>query len=309
MTGNMSQKNVYSIAHRCNTPEAVKSAFREGANAVECDVIYQDGRFYAQHDPLSEGTDLSAFLKEIREVGDALKERFALIIFDLKESIDRPRLKQVHSLVGSFLSDGIEIKVIYSVSTLRRALVFKGILEELDSQEGLGIDEYDNPLKVQNFFEGIRIGRCCYGNGITAALPEEFGGPIRESLKKAVLLKIRRHVIKFVYIWTIDLKSSMREYLDLGVDGIMTNHTSGLKEVLREKKYRFSFRLATRSDTPLAGETLPRYLVNTQSKTIHDLNGEKGGCHIDRIRSKGYYRTLHPSRQIGFNLCSKCHPS
>lgn len=305
----MTQKTVYSIAHRCNTPEAVKAAFREGANAVECDVIYHDGRLYAQHDLITEGTDLSAFLKKIKRVADTEKQRFALIIFDLKESIDRPRLKQVHSVVRSFLSDGTGIKVIYSVSTLKRGLVFKVILEELDSQEGLSIDEYDNPLKVQNFFEGIRIERCCYGNGISAALPEEFGSPIRESLKKAVLLKMRRQVIKFVYIWTIDLKSSMCEYLDLGVDGIMTNHTSGLKEVLQEKKYRFRFRLATRSDTPLAGETLPRYLVNTQSKTIHDLNCEKGDCHIDRIGANRYYRTLHPSRQIGLNLCSKCHPT
>ncbi|MCJ7662844.1 MAG: hypothetical protein MUO24_01235 [Desulfobacterales bacterium] len=305
----MTQKTVYSIAHRCNTSEAVKSALREGANAVECDVIYDNERFYAQHDPLSEGTALSTFLKEIREVADVLKEQFALIIFDLKESIDSPRLKQVHSLVRPLLSDATGIKVIHSVSTLKRGLVFKGILEDLDSQEGLSIDEYDNPLKVQNFFEGIRSERCCYGNGITAVLPEEFGGPIRESLQKAILLKMRRHIIKFVYIWTIDLKSSMRTYLDLGVDGIMTNHTSGLKEVLREKKYQSTFRLATRIDTPLAGETLPRYLVNTQSKTIHDLNGEKGDCHIDHISAARSFRAPQPTRQIGFSRCQKCFPS
>jgi hypothetical protein len=248
-------------------------------------------------------------LKKIKKVADAVKERFALIIFDLKETINKPRLKQVHELVRSLLPNGTGIKVIYSVSSLRRGSIFKGILEELDPQEGLSIDENDNPLKVQAFFEGLKIGRCCYGNGITAALPEEFGGPIRESLRKAVLLKMRRQVLKFVYIWTIDLQASMRDYLDLGVDGIMTNHTSGLKEVLGEKQYRSTFRLATRSDTPLTGESLPRYVINRRSKTIHDLNSERGDCHIDRISTDRCYRTLSSTRQIGFSRCSKCHPS
>lgn len=305
----MTQKNIYCIAHRCNTPEAVESALGEGANAVECDVNCYNDRFYVQHDSLSERTELSDFLKKIRRVADVVKERFVLIIFDLKETINMPRLKQVHALVGSLFSEGTGIRVIYSVSSLRRGSIFKGILPEMDPQEALSIDESDYPLKVQHFFEGIGIDRNCYGNGITAALPEDFGGPIRESLKKAVLLKMRRQIIKFVYIWTIDLKSSMREYLDIGVDGIMTNHTSGLKEVLHEKKYRSTFRLATRSDTPFAGETLPRYVINMRSKTIHDLNSEKGDCHIDRIRADRSYRTLQPTRQIGFSRCSKCFPS
>jgi Glycerophosphoryl diester phosphodiesterase family len=305
----MTQKTLYSIAHRCNTPEAVRSALREGANAVECDVNYYDGRFFVQHDPGPGGADVNDFLQKIRKVADAVKERFALIIFDLKETISGPRLKQVHSLVRSLLPNGTGIKVIYSVSSLSRGSIFKGILQELDPQEALSIDESDYPLKVQHFFEGLDIGRSCYGNGITAALPEEFGGPIRESVRKAVLLKLRRHIIKFVYIWTIDLKSSMRGYLDLGVDGIMTNHADGLSEVLREKKYRSAFRLATQSDTPFAGEALPRYLINVRSKTIHDLNSEKGDCHIDRIRADRYFRALQPTRQIGFSRCSKCYPS
>ena len=305
----MPQKTLYSIAHRCNTAEDVSSAFKAGANAVECDVNYYNGRFYAQHDPLSEGTELSDFLKKIREVADGVKERFALIIFDLKETINMPRLKKVHTLVRSFFSDGTGIKVIYSVSSLRRGSIFKGILSELDLREALSIDESDYPLKVQHFFEGLGINRSCYGNGITAALPEDFGGPIRESLKKAVLLKMRRHIIKFVYIWTIDLKASMREYLDIGVDGIMTNHADDLREILREKKYSSAFLLATRSDAPFAGETLPRYLINMRSKTIHDLNREKGDCHIDRISATRSAQTHQLTRRIKFSRCSKCFPS
>jgi hypothetical protein len=305
----MTQKNIYSIAHRCNTPDDVKAAFREGANAVECDVNCYDGRFYVQHDPLSEGTDLSNFLIKIRKVADRLKKQFALIIFYLKETINGPGLKQLHKMVRSLLSDRTGIKLIYSAASLSRGSIFKGILQELDPHEALSIDENDYPLRVQHFFEKIDIGRSCYGNGITAAVPEEFGGPIRESLQKAVLLKMRRHIIKFVYIWTIDLKSSMREYLDIGVDGIMTNHTDDLQEVLREKKYSSAFRLATRSDTPFAGEILPRYLINRRSKTIHDLNSERGDCHIDRISSTRSAQRPQLTRKMALSRCCKCFPS
>jgi len=305
----MTQRNIYSIAHRCNTPEDVRSAFEEGANAVECDVIFDKGRFYAQHGPDAKGTKLISFLQEIKKVADKVKERFALIIFDLKETVNRPGLKEVHKLVESLFSEGTRIKVIYSVSSLSRGSIFKGILPVLDLEEALSIDENDYPRKVQHFFEGIGIGRSCYGNGITAALPEDFGGPIRESIRKAVLLKMRRRIIKLVYIWTIDLKATMRAYLDLGVDGIMTNHIGSLQEVLREKKYQSAFRLATRSDAPFAGEALPRYLINERSKTIHDLNNEKGDCHVDRIGSDRRLQAPRLTRQIGFSRCRKCFPS
>jgi hypothetical protein len=304
----MAQKAVYSIAHRSNTRQTVRAAFREGANAIECDIIYHDDGFYAQHDPFSEGTALSLFLQEIKKIADTEKERFALIIFDLKETIGGPELRQVQGLVRSLFSDGMGIKVIYSVSSLERGSIFNGILNELGPHEGLSIDENDNPLRVQNFFEGIGINRCCYGNGITAALPEEFGGPVRESLRKAVLLKTRRQILKFVYIWTIDLKATMRAYLDLGVDGIVTNHVSGLKEVLQEERYLRALRLATRSDMPLAGGVLPRYLINVRSKIIHDLNSERGGCHIGRIGADACLHAASPSRKIGFRRCGKCHP-
>jgi hypothetical protein len=55
-----------------------------------------------------------------------------------------------------------------------------------------------------------------------------------------------------VYRWTINTHASMRTYLDLAVDGIMTDHVGDLLALLQEAPYREKFRLARRSDGLLA---------------------------------------------------------
>jgi len=40
---------------------------------------------------------------------------------------------------------------------------------------------------------------------------------------------------KQVHVWTIDAPEEMRELLDLGVDGLMTDRTDLLKQVLVER--------------------------------------------------------------------------
>ena len=77
-----------------------------------------------------------------------------------------------------------------------------------------------------------------------------FGGGVEDSIRAAVTLKHRAGLIKLVYVWTLDRRSSMREYIDLGVDGIMTNDVDDLIAVLAENPIRSLIRLATRSEFP-----------------------------------------------------------
>lgn len=58
-----------------------------------------------------------------------------------------------------------------------------------------------------------------------------------------------RRKYKKAYFWTIDDEVSMRNCLDYGVDGLITNYPEVLQRVLTEAPYRELLRLATPNDT------------------------------------------------------------
>jgi glycerophosphoryl diester phosphodiesterase len=220
----------YAIAHRCTDPADVKHALERGANAVECDVRRYDGDFCVRHDPLpaTGETRLTSWLDEVAGHAHTFGEQFALIIFDLKDE--------------GITSDSLDL--------ISRREVFSRIASDLTLREGLAIDEDDDPYRVSQFFEDRNIEHNCYGNGIFAL---GVGRGVEDSIRAAVTLKRRAGLIKLVYVWTIDDRSRMREYINFGVDGIMTNDVDDLIAVLAENPIRSLIRLATRSEFPFRG--------------------------------------------------------
>ncbi len=58
--------------------------------------------------------------------------------------------------------------------------------------------------------------------------------------------------LRFVYYWTINNETDMRNALDVGVDGILTDHPAKLKAIAGEPKYKDKFRLANKDDFMVA---------------------------------------------------------
>jgi glycerophosphoryl diester phosphodiesterase len=56
---------------------------------------------------------------------------------------------------------------------------------------------------------------------------------------KSLVKNAHKHNIA-VHYWTIDDKETMRELIDIGADGIMTNYPHRLKEVLDERAQRMT---------------------------------------------------------------------
>jgi hypothetical protein len=252
----------YIIAHDTNTLTKVRAALDLGANAIEIDVHRAGGTngFDAFHggsagkdveDVLSgvkpDGdprTPLAPLLKSIRGLGE--QGRLALVYFDFKDANgDLDAVPKLFALAREHLPN--DIKIVVAMDKIDKATwLTRAGSTGLRPNEAVLVDEDNNVSGVSRIFQSAHIANFGYANGITAILP---GGETKETVTAA----IRNHRgragdVKFVFVWTLAKFSSMREFLALGVDGIIVENKNIAD--LRHAIDYFSWgtRLATRAD-------------------------------------------------------------
>jgi len=79
-----------------------------------------------------------------------------------------------------------------------------------------------------------------HGRGLSGFVPSVAAVqvPVRYAGVRVVDARFVRHAHRLgmqVHVWTIDDPAEMRELLDLGVDGIMTDRIEVLRDVLTER--------------------------------------------------------------------------
>ncbi len=242
----------YAIAHHCNLVEQARGALETGANAIECDIVWDDG-LWVRHprdvlEPLPRGTPLDEYLTAVRELADQFQEQWALIIFDLKPSLSGPQVAMLLDRVRLLLTDDSGLKCFFTAPHFEGRAVLDYVLGKLRSGEGAGIDEDDDPDRIAAHFAAKGFEQVVFGNGIAPMLPDFMGGPLHASLKRALTIQRDTGKIKFVCRWTLNRKAAMANYFELGVDGIMTDDVTDLIAAVHESKT--PIRLATRSDNP-----------------------------------------------------------
>jgi glycerophosphoryl diester phosphodiesterase len=245
-----SPRPFYVIEHRKNSVEEVWGAMFRGANAVEFDVRHQasTGRFCVNHDTtlFCDRDELVGFLRGVRQVADAPNSSLAMVFVDFKDADGR--LEAAQTLLGIVrreLTEPTGVKVVLSMSKLEKARPqFPRVGRDLRPGEGLAIDEEDSADGVARFFADRGIGRAAFGNGTFVA---GISIDIRGSIIRAIQLRDQGW-FRFVYVWTLANEYSMRDYLRLGVNGILVNDSRDLRKVLDESC--FPVRLATRADNP-----------------------------------------------------------
>lgn len=252
-----SRQRLYNIAHMTNTIGGLNWAVKQGANAVEADLKFDKGGDATEFHhgfpcdctaakygicKVQKGcngkTGAAALLRAIAKHSSKL----ALVIIDSKLDKDLPAGNQrlvgrkiIPLLVNELFKKGYRGNVIVGapykehheyISAASRAAArseFKDRLFFTIDGEG---KNFSGAMTAIN--RAPRKQRA-YGTGIAAIAPGSYYDQVRQGTNARTAGQLA-----FVYVWTIDKRSSMESYLRTGVDGIMTNDPAALRDILKK---------------------------------------------------------------------------
>jgi hypothetical protein len=267
----------FLIGHNTNSIEEIREGLRTGLNAFEIDVNCDaEGALYVSHDfvlsppsrPDANPPELVAFLRELHALAlSPAGAGIALIVLDSKVTSAAHGLEVAHAVRTVLCRDGVRLPVIYSVPTCEiGSTYFSEFKASLRDDEALMIDEEANAADASRFFERIGVRHGCYGNGITTLAGIGLPSPrLAAQMDSAVAFRALGN-LRLVYPWVLVEPATMREFLRIGVSGVMvdTPNAGRLVEVLAEPEFEPLYRKATRADDPFAPDTSPLLEVVTR---------------------------------------------
>jgi hypothetical protein len=275
----------YVIAHMTNTPEAIRWAAAEGANAVEIDVRFDEGDGTPNtvrhggicdcicslgHDDhvcaaLSRDCEASSSIPDVLSAIAAQPE-LALVIVDSKIDGDAP--PDVQRSAGARMVDAIDVGLfsrgyhgkvvigapqtdalpyVQSAAAAASASTWASRISVGFDQTGKRESDATCTLHTLSSFTKRRA----FGAGISACAVGDFTPAIRTGAALE-----RTGDSGLTYVWTLDREESMRRYIDAGARGIITNKPRRLAAVARslgKKMARAETTLGTAPDRSIEG--------------------------------------------------------
>jgi hypothetical protein len=249
------QRPFYLIAHHCNAPDEIGEALANGANAIECDIKYdKDSDSWKVHHGAPDAypgptppTDISAWLAGAKKAAQDYGKQFALIIFDNKSAVDFKTHGYQKFLDAVRAALPNDLNLLFSTGSYDERDDLELIYKQLRPNEGVAIDQDNDPRRVQDYFNQSGVSHFWYGNGIATFGPDPFGHTW-SSLNQATGMRDQAQGIKKAYVWTLANEESIANYLSIAhVDGIMMNRTT-LREAKKIINAAWDARLADRDD-------------------------------------------------------------
>jgi glycerophosphoryl diester phosphodiesterase len=250
----------YVVGHNPNTIAEVNAALDAGANAIEPDLnVYEDrpDEFCVSESGLldpDEGGPASApslteYLTELRQIA-LQRPELALVVFDCKPKAATPkRGAALLRAIRTLLTFDTNLNVILSVARRTEIDMFRDIAHSLGPREGGMIDEENDAAAVSRAFADAGVQNAAFGNGISV-LNAILGPHVRPSMERACEFRAATAGLRFIYVWTVNDEDLMREYIRIGVDGIITGHPGSLRRILEECPFGDKVRIAVREDNP-----------------------------------------------------------
>ena len=255
----------YVVGHNPDTIADVHVALDAGANAIEPDVnmyrhlpeefcISEAGLLDPDGGGSPSAPSLERFLVDLHDIA-VQRPELALVIFDCKPRVATAEHGvRLLNAIRTLLTFDIGLNVIVSVANLSGTPMFQTMGSMLGPREGGMIDEENDPVAVCEALQAAGVPNPCFGNGISA-LNSILGPHVKPSMEQACQFRAATGRLRFIYVWTVDDESLQRDYLRIGVDGIITNHPANLRVIARENEFQSVVRLATRADSPLLSRT------------------------------------------------------
>lgn len=293
----------YAIAHMTNNRKAVDWAVSQGANALEADLRFDaDGSpkefrhgmpcdctcmstlnvilgfggvcsALGWIDPCDARTNAADLLRHI-----AAKPSIALLVIDSKvtwqSNTDGGR-KVVELLESELFGRGFRGNVIIGVPSLDESewLRHAALAAWVSSYRGriyFTIDgEGRDVTGVLEELVSLPTTRIAYGTGISSCASGDY---VNATLIGAA--NKGAGVISLNYIWTLDKKESMNQYIDAGAQGIITNYPDRLVGLLRERQIPLA-----RAGTEMPARTDFDVSVITQTPSCN-CSFKRNGCTV-----------------------------
>ena len=221
-SNSQSKRPVYVVAHRCNEGSwATNAVLKQGVNAIEADFRYgtKDGvtGWWLGHDNLNGNREaLDVWLNTVSQAPPAL------LHVDIKTP-NAPLAELFDKLRAKLPS----VNLIFDIGLVKEGkyltAIKSRILNDPRSVAAMGFD--DSPTDVNNFFqkEGYPLNKYWYEIGLAAGFTWSKGEQdwTREAIKSR-----NAGIGPKVVIWTFENKSTVKYWLDEGVDAILVNASS-----------------------------------------------------------------------------------
>jgi hypothetical protein len=215
----------------------------------------------------------------------AQNPQLSLIVFDCKEPVaTAAHGVDVLNAVRTHLTFDNDLNIVISVGKIAHGAIFDNIQDILGPREGCMIDAEDDPTAVEAFFSGRGVSHQCYGNGISA-LNSIIGPYYRYTHERGCELKAEGNRPKFIYSWTVNDDDEIREYIRIGVDGIISDDVGKLNSISQEGAFSELVRRATRIDNPFRSanfvygliiHTADVWMAGTDANVTFTLTGTLG---------------------------------
>ena len=320
----MTTRPFYIFGHNTNSFELVRAALAGGANALEPDINvfkHRPNELCVSHGGTlgtGQGDDdepaLVPFLQFLREQA-AVHPQLSLVVFDCKPATNTPdHGAALLDAIREHLTDATHLNIIISVAEVANAAMFEKIAPTLRNREGLMVDAENDPVAVSSMFLQRGVSHHGFGNGVSI-LNSLLGPNVRPSMERACALRAEANRPRFIYVWTVNSHDLEREYIRIGVDGIISDDVRKLRSIVDQPEMKKLVRLAARDDDPfdppnmayglsiLTGDV---GLAGTDASVTFTLIGEKGASSVSvdtamarRMERKMWNFVTLPSDDLG----------